>query len=267
MEPFLEHNREVKRNINFYEHPAKDLRTPVTGHSSVYVIEMQGKYKRKPTSRLQAVYPQDQSVVLTRSSHLGETSDYKETRFNCEKPPLHSSSDQHSAKSKSKVSSKSTHKQYQSTLKQEAFKSQFAPRGAPNRAYVEDESDYYFQRPHRTKGSDNYGFSKDGNDRELNRHYSDEINENNQQQQPIEVQVQIVDRFVLVLGIFLQTNGDWKCRPFLCESKSRNSLKNSILCPGYKVCMTVVITLCNIKLSRWNGLLCTICRLTQELSN
>ena len=246
MEPFLEHNRQVKRNINFYEHLAKDVRTPVTGHSSVYVIEMQGKYKRKPTSRLQTVYPQDQSVLLTRSSHLGETSDYKETRFNYEKPPLHSSSDQHNAKLQSKSSSKPTHSQSQSTLKQEATKSQFAPRGAPNRAYVEDDSDYDLQRPHRTKGSDNYGFSKDDIDGEMNRHYSDELNENNQQQQPIEVQVQIVDRFVLVLGFFLQTNCDWKCRPFLCESKPKNSLKNSILCPGYNVCITLLITLCNL---------------------
>ena len=222
MEPFLEHNRKVKRNINFYEHPAKDIQTPIAGHSPVYVIQMQEKYKRIPTPRLQAVYPQGRSLVLNRSSHLGETSDYKETQFNYEKPPTHSSSVQYSAKlqSKSKGSSKSAHKESQSTLEQKATKSQFAPRGAPNRAYVEDESDHHIKRSNRAKGSDNYGFSRDDNDRELSSHHNEEISEN--KQQPIEVQVQIVDRFVLVLGFFLHTNSQWKCRPFLRELKLRN---------------------------------------------
>ena len=198
-------NRAAKKSINFYEQKAKDVKAPIGGRPSIFVIQVPYKHKHSPNSKLRSSQPRGQSIVLqTHSSHLGETSDCNvETEFNSNQSQSSNTKQGVKLHSKSNGLSKSS-AQRQTTLQHETAKSQFAPKGTYNHAYLNDESS---QHGHRTKGSDshldNQGFSRDGDDPVLHHHQHPHYPQpNGYKQQPIEVLVQIVDRFVLVLGFF-----------------------------------------------------------------
>ena len=217
LDPLAERNKTLKKNINFYEHKAKELETPVGGRPSVFVIQIPGKHKHSPNSK---GLPHGQSIVLqTHSSHPGELSEYTETEFNSNYPQSSKAQPGEKIHSKSNGSSKSS-AQRQNTLRQEAANSQYAPKGTYNQAYLDEESTCHHvpkvpKRSHKTKRSDNHldnqGFYGDGDDptphhqprhheQQYDQHHHHHPQPNGYKQQPIEVHVQIVDRFVLVLG-------------------------------------------------------------------